>query len=162
MYRPLPLIQEPLTELEARLRQERNSEVRPRLHLLVLIASGAVRSQAEAASHLALHRNTISRYLALYRTGGLDALLQLDRGGAPAEQRSLSGRVIGALQAQLAGEGFEGYTDVLRWLEQEHGVELPYGTVHHIVRYRLRAKLKRARPSNAKKTSKTQPTSRDA
>lgn len=160
MYRPLPLIQEPLTELEARLRQERNSEVRPRLHLLVLIASHAVRSQAEAAAHLALHRNTISRYLALYRTGGLDALLRLDRGGAPAEQRSLSGPVMQALQARLAGEGFEGYTDVHRWLAQEHGVELPYGTVHHIVRYRLRAKLKRSRPSNAKKTFRTPPISR--
>ncbi len=160
MYRPLPMVQEPLVELEARLRQERTSEVRPRLHLLVLIASGAVRNQAEAAAHLALHRNTISRYLGLYRTGGLDALLQLDRGGAPAEQRSLSGPVMEALQARLAGEGFEGYTDVHRWLEQEHGVDLPYGTVHDIVRYRLRAKLKRARPSNAKKTSKTPPTSR--
>ena len=124
MYRRLPLVQEPRVELEARLRQERTSELRPRLHLLVLIASGAVRSQAEAAAHLALHRNTISRYLALYRTGGLDALLDLDRGGAPAEQRSLSGRVMEALQARLARGGFEGYTDVHRWLEQEHGVEL--------------------------------------
>lgn len=159
MYRPLPLIREPLVELEARLRQERKSEVRPRLHLLVLIASGAVRTQAEAAAHLALHRNTISRYLSIYRTNGLDALLHLDRGGAPAEQRSLSGPVMEALQARLAGEGFEGYTDVHRWLEQEHGVDLPYGTVHDIVRYRLRAKLKRARPSNAKKTFRTLPTS---
>jgi transposase len=160
MYRPLPLIQEPLAELEARLRRERSSQIRLRLHLLVLIASGAVRSQAEAAAHLALHRNTISRYLALYRTHGLDALLRLDRGGAPAVQRSLSGPVMEALQARLAGEGFQGYTDVHRWLAEEHGVELPYGTVHRIVRYRLRAKLKRARPSNAKKTSRTQPTSR--
>lgn len=162
MYRPLPLIREPLAELEARLRQERNSEIRPRLHLLVLIASRAVRSQCEAATHLALHRNTISRYLALYRRGGLETLLQFERGGAPAEQRSLSLPVMEALQAQLAGEGFEGYTDVHRWLKEEHGVELPYGTVHQIVRYRLRAKLKRARPSNEKKTSRTQPTSPDA
>lgn len=160
MYRPLPLIQEPLAELEARLRQERNAEIRPRLHLLVLLASRTVGSQAEAAAHLALHRNTISRYLSIYRTGGLGALLQRKRGGAPAEQRSLSGPVMEALQARLTGEGFEGYTDVVRWLAEEHAVELPYGTVHHIVRYRLRAKLKRARPSNAKKTSRTQPTSR--
>ena len=160
MYRPLPLIQEPLAELEARLRQERNAEIRPRLHLLVLLASGAVSSQAEAAAHLALHRNTISRYLALYRTRGLDALLQRERGGAPAQQRSLSASAMQALQSRLAGEGFEGYTEVHRWLAEVHGVALPYGTVHHIVRYRLRAKLKRARPSNEKKTSKTPPTSR--
>ncbi|MBV9773149.1 MAG: helix-turn-helix domain containing protein [Gemmatimonadetes bacterium] len=162
MYRPLPLIQEPLAELEARLRQERSSELRPRLHLLVLIASHRIRSQAEAATHLALHRNTISRYLTLYRRGGLDALLQRNKGGAPAEQRSLTLPVMEALQAQLAGEGFEGYTEVHRWLEAEHSVKLPYATVHRLVRYRLRAKLKRARPSNAKKTSRMQPTSLDA
>lgn len=99
MYRRLPLIEEPLAELQARLRQERNSQIRPRLHLLVLIASDTVHSQAEAATHLALHRNTISRYLALYRRGGLEALLHLDRGGAPAEQRSLRVPVLEALQA---------------------------------------------------------------
>ncbi|HEX8432528.1 MAG TPA: helix-turn-helix domain-containing protein [Longimicrobium sp.] len=159
MYRPLPPIKEPLTELDARLRQERNPELRPRLHLLVLLASHSVKNQAEAAAHLALHRNTISRYLRLYRTGGLDALLQRDKGGAPGEQRSLTQPVMAALQARLAAEGFDGYTEVHRWLADEHGVELPYATVHRLVRYRLRAKLKRARPSHAKKTSRTQPTS---
>jgi putative transposase len=159
MYRPLPQIQEPLAELEARLRQERSAELRPRLHLLVLLASNTVRTQAEAAVHLALHRNTISRYLRLYRAGGLRKLLTYSKGGAPPEQRSLTPRVMEALQAQLAGEGFEGYTEAHRWLADEHGVKLPYATVHRLVRYRLRAKLKRARPSHQKKTSRTQPIS---
>jgi transposase len=82
-YRPLPEIKEPLAELEARLRQERSAELRPRLHLRVLLASRTVRSRSEAAVHLALHRNTVSRYLARYEAGGLDALLRRDKGGAP-------------------------------------------------------------------------------
>ena len=159
MYRRLPEIQEPLSELEVRLRQERDAELRPRLHLLVLLASGAVTSRSAAAAHLALHRNTVSRYLAHYEAGGLDALLRRNKGGAPAEQRSLTQPVLEALQAQLAGEGFDGYTEVHRWLADVHGVELPYATVHRLVRYRLRAKLKRARPSHVKKTSSTPPTS---
>jgi hypothetical protein len=153
VYRPLPLIQEPLAELEARLRHERDAELRPRLHLLVLIASGAVRSQGEAAAHLALHRNTISRYLGQYRTGGLEALLERTPSGAPARQRSVPAPVWAELQAQLAAEGFDSYTEVHRWLADVHGVERPYPTVHRLVRYRLRAKLKRARPSHEKKTS---------
>lgn len=64
------------------------------------------------------------------------------------------------LQERLAAEGFEGYTEAHRWLREEHGVEVPYATVHRVLRYGLRAKLKRARPSHAKKTSSRPPTSR--
>jgi hypothetical protein len=64
-----------------------------------------------------------------------------------------------ALQAQLAAEGFDGYVEAHRWLADQHGVDLPYATVHRLLRYRLRAKLKRARPSHAKTTSTTRPTS---
>ena len=159
MYRPLPEIKEPLAELEARLRQERNAELRPRLHLLVLLASGAVTSRSDAAAHLALHRNTVSRYLARYEAGGLDALLKREKGGAPAQQRTLTPPVLEALQARLDGEGFDSYIEAHRWLVDEHGVESPYSTVHRLLRYRLRAKLKRARPSHAKKTSSKLPIS---
>jgi transposase len=142
--------------LEARLRQERDAELRPRLHLLVLIASGAVRSQGEAAAHLALHRNTISRYLGQYRTGGLEALLKRTPSGAPARRRSIPAPVWAELQAQRAAEGFDGYTAVPRWLADVHGVERPSPTVYRLVRDRLRAKLKRARPSH-KKTRTAKP-----
>lgn len=159
MYKRLPEIQEPLEELEARLRKERVPELRLRLHLLVLLASGAARSRSQAAVHLALHRNTVARHLDRYEEGGLDALLRLNPGGAPAGQRSVPESAMQALQHGLSTEGFDGYVDVQRWLAQEHQVELPYSTVHGLLRYGLRAKLKRARPSHAKKTFRTLPTS---
>jgi len=62
-YRPLPPITEPEDELEEHLRQERDPERKVRLHLLWLIQHRAVQSQAEAAEHLARHRNTISTWL---------------------------------------------------------------------------------------------------
>lgn len=159
MYKRLPTITEPLEELKGRLRKERNPELRPRLHLLVLLASGAVRSRGQAAAHLALHRNTVSRYLALYAEQGLDALLSTKPGGAPAKQRSLPEPVLEVLQQRLAADGFDGYVQIQRWLADEHNVVLPYSTVHKLVRYRLKAKLKRARPIHAKKTLTTQPIS---
>lgn len=152
MYKPLPPIHETLTELEAQLKRSRDPQRRPRLHLLVLLGSGAVRSRQEAASHLAVHRNTVGRWLSAYEQGGLAALLHLGAPGAPAEQKSLPAPVLSALQQRLQTDGFEGYTEVQRWLADEYALAVPYTTVHSLVRYRLGAKLKRARPVHEKKT----------
>lgn len=159
MYRRMPKINESQEELAERLRTERNAEFRPRLHLLHLLASGAVRSRSQAASHLALHRNTVSNYLAIYEAQGLEGLLHIDQGGAPCGPRNIPKAVVERLKDRLAADGFEGYTDVHRWMVDEQGVEVPYSTLYKFVRYRLGAKLKRARPSHAKKTFRTPPTS---
>jgi hypothetical protein len=39
-------------------------------------------------------------------------------------------------------EGFGSYKEIQRWLAEEHELELPYSTVHRIVRYDLEAKPK--------------------
>lgn len=157
MYKRLPKIKESQAELAELLRTERNAELRPRLHLLLLLASGAARSRSQAASHLALHRNTVSNYLTIYEEHGLERLLCVRPGGRPPGPRNIPAPVVERLNDLLAAEGFEGYTDVHRWMVDEQGVEVPYSTLYKFVRYRLGAKLKRARPSHAKKTSRTQP-----
>ena len=74
--------------------------------------------------------------------------------GAPAGQKSLPAAVFAHLQARLATSGgFASYIEIQQWLRAEFGLELPYKTLHGIVRYQLKAKLKRPRPSHAKKTS---------
>jgi len=152
MYKPLPEIQKTLEELEVRLKRERNPQLRPRLHLLVLMRSGRVQRRAEAALHLAVHRNTIGRWVAAYEEGGLPALLHIEKTGAKPGQRSLPEAALNELREKLDAEGFDGYTDVQRWLAEAWGLEVRYATLHRLVRYGLRAKLKRARPQHAKKT----------
>jgi transposase len=152
MYKRLPQIKEALEELEARLKRERDAQLRPRLHLLVLVASGRAHTRQEASEHLALHRNTIGRWLAAYEQGGLDRLLTVEKTGAKPGQKTLPEPVWQALQARLNAEGFSDYKHVQRWLAEEWGLEIPYKTLHPLVRYRLGAKLKRARPVHAKKT----------
>ena len=159
MYKPLPHITEPLADLEAQLKRTRDPQRRRRLHLLVLLCSGEVQSRQEAAAHLAVHRNTIGRWLAAYQCGGLEELLRLDAPGAKPEQRTLSPAVLAALQERLDHEGFASYVEVRTWLAEEYGVEVPYPTLHKLVRYRLGAKLKCARPVHAKKTSPRSPPS---
>ena len=154
MYQPLPAIVEELDVLQARLRSERAPQLRPRLHLLVLLKSGQVTTRRQAAAHLAVHRHTITGWLRQYRLGGLAALLTYQEPGAPAGQKTLPPAVFAQLQMRLATpSGFASYLDIQRWLREEFALEVPYQTLHGIVRYQLKAKLKRPRPSHAKKTS---------
>jgi transposase len=155
MYQPLPPITEDLETLQERLRHERAPKRKPRLHLLVLLKLGHVTSRGQAAAHLALHRNTVAAWLRRYRAGGLEALLTYKEAGAPAGQKALPPAVFEPLKARLATPtGFASYLDVQRWLREEFALEVPYKTLHGIVHYQLKAKLKRPRPSHAKKTSR--------
>jgi len=154
MYQPVPPITEDLSTLEEWLRRERDPKRKARLHMLVLLKSGQVTSREQAATHLALHRNTVATWLRRYRDGGLPALLTYKEPGAPAGQKTLPPAVFTQLQARLATpSGFPSYLDVQRWLRETFALEVPYKTLHGIVHYQLKAKLKRPRPSHAKKTS---------
>src|SRR5215510_16600521 len=153
MYQPLPAITEDLDVLQTRLRNERDPQLRPRLHLLVLLKSGQVTTRRQAAAHLAVHRNTITGWLRQYRHGGLEALVTYKEPGAPSGQKTLPPTVFAQLQARLATTtGFASYVAIQQWLREEFALEVPYQTLHGIVRYQLKAKLKRPRPSHAKKT----------
>jgi transposase len=159
MYQPLPSIIEDLETLEDRLRRERDPKRKPRLHLLVLLKSAQVTSRSQAAAHLALHRNTVAAWLRRYQDGGLEALLTYKEAGAPAGQKTLSPVVFEQLQARLAtSSGFTSYVELQQWLREEYDLQVPYTTLHGIVRYQLQAKLKRPRPRHAKKTSQRRPT----
>ena len=155
MYQPLPSITEDLETLEERLHRERDPKRKHRLHLLVLLKSAQVTSRSQAAAHLALHRNTVAAWLRRYRSGGLEALLTYKEAGAPTGQKTLPPAVFAQLQARLAtASGFASYVALQRWLRDEWGLEVPDTTLHGIVRYQLKAKLKRPRPRHAKKTSR--------
>lgn len=73
--------------------------------------------------------------------------------GAPAGQKTLPPAVFAQLQARLATPaGFASYLAIQHWLREEFALDVPYTTLHGLVRYQLKAKLKRPRPSHAKKT----------
>jgi len=153
MRERFPVITQSVDELERLLRAERNAQVRRRIHLLLLIRSGQVKTRAQAARHLAVHRNSIRTWLLIYESGGLESLLRIQQGAPKAEQKTLPEPVFQALQERLGEGGFpDGYLEVQRWLENKFALVVPYKTIHRIVYYRLKAKLKRTRPSHVKKT----------
>ncbi|HYW12307.1 MAG TPA: helix-turn-helix domain-containing protein [Longimicrobium sp.] len=149
--RDFPPIKESAEELKDLLAHEHSAKRRNRLHLLFLIRSDQVKSREEAASRLVVHRNTVWGWLEAYKAGGLAQMLRIGKTGPKPVQKSLSPPVFSALEKQLKDEGFPGYTHVQEWLRTQFGCDLPYNTVHKLVRYRLGAKLKRARPRHQKK-----------
>jgi transposase len=105
------------------------------------------------AKLLAVHRHTIQTWLKLYEEGGLGALLTIRK--APGKPPSVSPRVLGKLQARLVDvHGFGSYGEVQQYLARTHKVTLAYSTVHKLVRYKLKAKLKAPRRSHPKKSPK--------
>jgi hypothetical protein len=90
----------------------------------------------------------------MYRDGGLPALLTYKEPGAPSGQKTLPTAVFAQLQARLAtSTSFASSMEMQQWLREEFGLEVPCQTLHGIVRYQLKAKLKRPRPRHVKKTS---------
>jgi transposase len=151
MRKELPPIKESSEALRQRLRTERSARRKTRLQVLYLLKSGQVQSRQEVADVVALHRHTIGRWLEAYERGGLPALLAFKTHSN--RQPVLPPLVQRALQAKLRSpKGMGSYGEAQHWLKQKWGVEVKYKTLHHLIRYRLQANLKVARPSHVKKT----------
>ena len=151
MHNAIPPIYEEVAALKERLQHEHDGHKKPRLQMLYLLASGQAHSRQEVARLLGVHRNTISRWLALYAAGGLEALLATYvPAGKPV---SLAPEVLASLERALhRPEGFASYEALRQWVRRTHGVEVKYKTLYTLVRVRFKAKLKVARPSHTKKS----------
>jgi transposase len=150
MRKPIPTIGEEVAALKERLQHEHDGHKKPRVQMLYLLASGQAQTRQDVARLLGVHRNTISRWLALYATRGLEALLATYVPlGKPV---SLAPAVLASLERALhRPEGFASYEALRQWVRRTHGVEVKYKTLYTLVRTRFKAKLKVARPSHTKK-----------
>jgi Homeodomain-like domain len=75
MRHPVPTIREEVAALKARRQPAHDGHTKPRLQLLSLLASVPAQTRQDVARLLGVHRHTLSRWLALDATGGLEALL---------------------------------------------------------------------------------------
>jgi putative transposase len=150
MRNPVPPIRDDEATLKQRLHHEHDSQKKPRLHMLYVLATRKAQDRQDVARLLGLHRHTIGRWLARYAAGGLDALLATHvPTGKPV---SLAPEVLASLENALhRPEGFASYEALRHWVRQTHGVEVKYKTLYTLVRVRFKAKLKVARPSHTKK-----------
>jgi transposase len=150
MRKKLPEITESVEDLHQLVKGEKEVQKRQRLQMLYLLKSGQAPSRLEVARMVAVHRHTVGAWLDRYEQGGLSELLRVSK--PPGKAPSVSGPALQALKQRLAQrDGFAGYREIQAYLENEHQIKLRYSSVHTLVRYRLRAKPKRPRPSHQKK-----------
>jgi transposase len=152
MRRPLPIIQEEVADLKEQMQREKHSLKKQRLHMLYLLASGQATQRQQVAQMLGLHRNTIGEWLTTYEQSGLGGLLVVTP--PPGARPALNAVQQAELREALADPaGFASYKAVQQWIKAHFGVSMEYQAVHHMVRYKMGAKLKVARPTHQKKRS---------
>jgi len=149
MNKAIPSIRESAHELKQLRSHERHPVKQQRLQALYMLASGQARFRSDVARLLGVDRNTVGRWLERYAQGGLDALLALyvPPGKVPALPPD---HVVELQQALQQPQGFGSYKKVRQWIQHTFGITLTYNATHKLVRYKLGAKLKVARPSHIK------------
>ena len=136
-------------ELLEQLKLAQNQEVKERVQTLYWLKTKQVQSTGAIGALIGKHRTTVSRWLSRYRHGGLKALLT--QGKKTGRTRKIPSAIEQKLQRELQeDEGFSSYKEVQKWLKVVEGIEMSYTGVHHVVRYRLKAKLKVPRPVHIK------------
>jgi transposase len=150
MKKSIPAIHETPEELQQLLHTESDAQRHQRVQTLSFLQTHHARTRKQVARWLGVSRNTVGRWLAAYETGGLKQMLRIAK--APGKVPLLTPAMQQALREHVAQpEGFASYKAIWRWVQQEYGVPIAYKTVHKLVRYHLRAKLKVPRKSHLKK-----------
>ena len=143
--------------LEKSLKQARTGSQKERLQMLWWLKTGQVRQHQELSQRLGRSPATITRWLSLYRHGGLSALLTIKT--APGAVPKIQGAALEQLKLRLQSEtGFGSYREIVEWLAQEHQLIVKYSTLHRFVREKLKADLKVPRPVSLRQDPKAIPT----
>lgn len=113
-------IQESAAELKTLMERQQRASQRRKVQVLWRLKTGQSATVNPLASMGGQHRSTVSRWLSLYRRGGLEALMQISpRSGRP---RRMSAKVLADLERELADPGgFSSYKEVQQWLAAVHG-----------------------------------------
>ena len=140
-------VKESLDELTQQLCQVKTSSAKERLQVLYWLKQDNAPSISAIAKAVGKHRNTLQTWLSMYREGGVEAMLEIKK--SPGGVRVIPQWAEEALAKRLQqSNGFQSYGAVQQWLAETLGIEAEYHAVYQMTRYRLKAKLKVARPQN--------------
>jgi transposase len=145
-------IRESAEELAAQLQSETNPIFKERLQVLYLMKLPNPMSISSIANVVGKHRGTLQRWLSIYQAKGLSGLLCVKQ--SPGRPPVIPAWAVKRLRQELTEvHRFSSYGAIQQWLADTLGVEAEYRTVHELVRYRLKAKLKAARPVHTKQNA---------
>ena len=144
--------------LKKLLKNARSPQEKEKIQTIYWLKTHTVETVKQIAIMLGRNRVTIQKWLRKYRTGGLNLLLQpkTNLGGRPT---SIPPDVIDKLKEELKNpEGFESYGEIQLWLKTCFDIDVAYRTVHQLVRYKLKSKLKVPRPLHIKQNKQSKET----
>ncbi|MBM0742144.1 IS630 family transposase [Phormidium sp. CLA17] len=146
-------MKEGLSELSEQLRQAETPSAKERLQVLYWLKQDPAPSISAIAKGVGKHRNTVQTWLSNYREGGVEGMFKIKK--SPGGVRVIPQWAETALGRRLQelNHGFSSYGKVQQWLAETLGIEAEYHAVYQMTRYRLKAKLKVARPQNCKQDS---------
>lgn len=146
-------VKESLDDLAKELRQAETPTAKERLQVLYWLKQEHAPSISAIAKAVGKHRNTVQTWLSMYREGGVAAMLEIKKSPGGVRVIPQWAEVALAKRLQEPNHGFSSYGEVQQWLAKTLGVEAEYHAVYQMTHYRLKAKLKVARPQNCQQDS---------
>jgi transposase len=142
-------IAESASSLKSLMKKQKKALSHAKIQALYLLKIQAVETIRYLAVVMGRSESTIYYWLQLYREGGLERLLEEPpKTGRP---KKISVETVAKIQQELHDpKGFVSYKEIQRWALSCLDLDVSYPTIHRIVRYELRSKLKTPRPVHEK------------
>src|SRR5262245_59431094 len=121
MKTPIPRFHETADELKGLLKAAREAQHQHRLQTIYIVQIDQARTRRQVAQLLGVSRNTVSRWLTAYETGGIAQMLTIAK--APGKVPLVSPAIQEALRQRLAHpSGFASYKAIWQWLQHDYGL----------------------------------------
>jgi len=145
------VISEELGELEKYKTRITDFKSSQQLNCLILIKSEKYKTLHEVASHFGVSYSTVQRWLSIYKSQGIDKLLQPQSRDKPS--KIMTDQATRALSKRLhsSKNPFSGYVEVQQWLLKEHSIKIKYQWLWKFMRTKMKSRLKVPRKTNIKK-----------
>lgn len=144
-------IKETVAQLKDLLAKQKTVAAKERVQLLYLLKTGHGQTISQTAEIMGRNRVTLHKWIRQYKTSGIEGLLKQQ--SSPGRPRTIPNWAEKALNKRLQEPlGFNGYQEIVEWLEQNLGVNSCYKTVHKLVYYRLESYPKVPRPQSVKQS----------
>lgn len=142
------IVKESIKELKSI--QRKKPSYYSRVQMLLLIKEGKFITKDALAEALQVSTQSVHIWRTKYNEGGIEKLLEDNRGGKPA-------KITSAIHDQLSDrlnnskEGFKSFVEIQQWLKEKFGLEMQYQAVHKYVKRKFEARPKVARKSHINK-----------
>jgi transposase len=140
--------QEDEATLKRRYLAEKDAQNRTRLQALWQLRRG--QTVAEVAELVGKHPRTVQDWIAWYRQGGLEGVLQHRQGGHGGKRPRLNLEQLNELKAAASAGEVHSIQDGVQWAKEKYGVTYTYWGMRSVfVRLKLRKKVPRPRNPQA-------------